>query len=84
MSKRVQYAQSLPVLTSAPPQEADRAVVYARSAGLHYRKADGTEVGPLAPQNVFVQASKPAVAGPYVWWQTLPGGDLTLWVEDGA
>jgi hypothetical protein len=31
----------------------------------------------------YVQAAQPAASGPWVWWQTLPGGDLTLWIEDG-
>lgn len=48
MSKRVQYALSLPQLAAAPPVEADRAVVYAKPAGLFVRLPDGTEQGPFA------------------------------------
>lgn len=30
----------------------------------------------------FIQATAPAIAGPYVWWDT-SGGDITCWIEDG-
>lgn len=34
----------------------------------------------------FVSATAPTGtgSGPYVWWQILPGGDMTMWVEDGT
>jgi len=40
--------------------------------------------GPSGPQNLFVQNAAPVYSSPYLWVQTgLPGGGITLWVEDG-
>ena len=40
--------------------------------------------GPSGPQNLFVQNAAPVYSSPYLWVQTgLPGGGVTLWVEDG-
>lgn len=48
MSKRVNYAQSLPVLSGDASAETDRVVFYAKSDGVYARLAGGTVMGPLA------------------------------------
>lgn len=32
----------------------------------------------------FIQSIDPAISGKYLWVQTLPGGDHTIWFEDGV
>lgn len=34
--------------------------------------------------NLFIQKTKPTAAGPWLWIETMDGGDLTFWVEDGS
>lgn len=31
----------------------------------------------------FIQSTDPAITGKYLWIQTLPGGDFTIWFENG-
>lgn len=38
--------------------------------------------GPTLGVASYVQATDPAIAGAYTWWDT-SGGNLTLWIEDG-
>jgi hypothetical protein len=40
--------------------------------------------GEPGPQNLFIQADQPVSDGPYLWVELLPGGDATIWIEDGT
>jgi hypothetical protein len=49
--------------------------------------------GPQGPQGapgepvgepLFVSATQPVAAAPYLWVEVLGGGDFTIWIEDGT
>ena len=68
------------------PQGSNSPLGEAPSDGKQYARKDGAweEVSAQNPQQVFVQASAPVAAAPYIWIQTgLPNDGFTFWFEDG-
>jgi len=66
----------------APP--AGTTQFYAKADGRLYRRGhDGVEhLASGAP--VIVAAANPHLSEPGMWVQTLPNGDVSLWIEDGT